>query len=94
MKFSSTSLLGCMAVLALACASVRAAPPPPPPTNVTVHYTDPKLFTETKRSAFAHPIEANGYLNPLKDYIAQRASRILAPGQRLDIKVTDVDLAG
>jgi hypothetical protein len=94
MKFSSTSLLGCMAVLALACASVRAAPPPPPPTNVTVHYTDPKLFTETKRSAFAHPIDANGYLNPLKDYIAQRASRILAPGQRLDIKVTDVDLAG
>jgi hypothetical protein len=93
MKFSSTPLLGCLAVLALACTSVRAAPPPPP-TNVTVHYTDPKLFTETKRSAFAHPIDANGYLGPLKDYIAQRASRILKPGQRLDIKVTDVDLAG
>ena len=94
MKLSSTPLLGCLAVLALACASVHAAPPPPPPTNVTVHYTDPKLFTETKRSAFAHPIDANGYLEPLKAYIAQRASRILGPGQRLDIKVTDVDLAG
>jgi hypothetical protein len=93
MKFFPAPLLSALAVLALACVSVRAAPPPPP-TNVTVHYTDPKLFTETKRSAFAHPIDANGYLAPLKDYIAQRASRILRPGERLDNKVKDVDLAG
>jgi hypothetical protein len=93
MKFFPAPLLSALAVLALACVSVRAAPPPPP-TNVIVHYTDPKLFTETKRSAFAHPIDANGYLAPLKDYIAQRASRILRPGERLDIKVKDVDLAG
>jgi len=94
MKSFTAPWLACLAVVTLAGAGVHAATPTPPPANVTVHYGDTKQFTETKRSAFASPIDLYGYLEPLKTYIAQRASRVLAPDQRLDVTVTDVDLAG
>ncbi|HEV2679224.1 MAG TPA: DUF3016 domain-containing protein [Rhodanobacter sp.] len=65
-----------------------------PPDNVSVRYKDPQHFTEAKRSFGVHLIDADVYLKPLKDYIVQRASRVLTPGQRLDIEVTDVKRAG
>jgi hypothetical protein len=91
MKFSPLLRLLCFACLALASITAQAATPP---DNVNVHYKDPQHFTEAKRSVGMHAIDADAYLKPLKDYIAQRASRILAPGQRMDIEVTDVDRAG
>lgn len=77
--------------LALTSFAAQAAQPP---DNVSVHYRDPAHFTEAKHSFGVNAIDANDYLKPLKAYIATRASRILAPGQRLDIEVTDVDRAG
>ncbi|MFC5526802.1 DUF3016 domain-containing protein [Rhodanobacter ginsengisoli] len=91
MKSSSLPRLLCVACLALASALARSAPPP---DNVDVHYKDPQHFSEARRSFGTHLIDADAYLKPLQAYIAQRASRILAPGQRLDIEVTDVDRAG
>ncbi|MDE2155637.1 MAG: DUF3016 domain-containing protein [Xanthomonadaceae bacterium] len=91
MKSSPLSRLLCVACLALVSVAARAATLP---GNVNVHYKDPQHFTEAKRSFGRHRIDADDYLNPLKAYIAERASRILAPGQRLDIEVTDVDRAG
>ena len=90
MKSSLPRLL-CMACLVLAAAATQAASPP---DSVNVHYKDPQHFTEAKRSFGVHLVRANDYLKPLREYIAQRAARILSPGQRLDIEVTDVDLAG
>ncbi len=91
MKSSLPSRLLCVASLALVSVMTRASALP---DNVSVHYKDPQHFTEAKRSFGMHRIHANDYLQPLKAYIDQRASRMLAPGQRLDIEVTDVDLAG
>lgn len=64
------------------------------PANVHVHYNHPQQFTEARHSFGMHRLRADDYLAPLKAYIAERASRILAPGQQLNIEVTDVDLAG
>lgn len=91
MKSSSLLRLLCLACLALASVIARAATPP---DNVSVRYKDPQHFTEAKRSLGVHLVDADAYLEPLKAYIVQRASRILAPGQRLDIEVTDVVRAG
>jgi hypothetical protein len=91
MKSSPLLRLLCVACLALVSVMTWAATPP---DNVNVHYKDPQRFTEAKRSFGMHLVDADDYLKPLKEYIAQRASRILAPGQRLDIEVTDVDRAG
>jgi hypothetical protein len=91
MKSSPLFHLLCVACLAFASAAGWAAAPQ---GNVDVHYKDPQHFTEAKRSSGVHLIKADEYLEPLKAYIVQRASRMLAPGQRLDIEVTDVDRAG
>lgn len=81
----------CVACLALGSVIAQAATSP---ENVHVRYKDPQHFTEAKRSFGMHLIRADAYLEPLKTYIAERAARVLAPGQRLDIEVTDVDRAG
>jgi DUF3016 family protein len=91
MKSSPLPRLLCITCMALVSVMARAAIPS---DNVSVHYKDPQHFTEAKRSFGLHLIKANDYLEPLKAYIAQRAARVLAPGQRLDIEVTDVDRAG
>lgn len=92
MKSSLLSRLLCLAGLSLASAIAMAATPPP--ENVSVSYKDPQHFTEAKRSAGVHKEKADAYLEPLRTYIARRAARVLAPGQRLQIVVTDVDRAG
>lgn len=89
----SSMLTGLLYVACLALASLTAQAKVPP-DNVNVRYQNPQHFTEATRSPGAHLIDADAYLKPLRAYIAQRASRILAPGQRLDIEVTDVDRAG
>lgn len=91
MKSGLLLQLSCVICLALASATTLAATPS---VTVNVHYNDPQHFTEARRSFGVHAIGADAYLNPLKSYITRRAARILAPGQRLDIEVTDVDLAG
>lgn len=91
MKRSSLSRLLCTACLALVAVAARAATPP---DNVSVHYKNPQNFTEATRNSMSHRSDADAYLKPLKEYIAQRAAKVLAPGQRMDIEVTDVDRAG
>ncbi len=91
MRSSSRLRLLCLACLALTSVIARAAAPP---DSVNVRYKDPQHFTEAKRSVGVHLVKADAYLKPLKAYIGQRAARILAPGQRLDIEVTDVARAG
>jgi hypothetical protein len=91
MNRPSLSRLLCIVCLALAAIAAQAATPP---DNVSVHYKDPKSFSEAKLSFGNHLVDADAYLKPLKDYIAERASHVLAPGQRMDIEVTDVKRAG
>jgi len=91
MKSSSLFRLLCIAFLALVSVTVQAETSH---DSVSVHYKNPQNFSETKRSFGANRSDADAYLKPLKDYIAERASRILAPGQRLEIVVTDVQRAG
>ncbi|MDQ6648375.1 MAG: DUF3016 domain-containing protein [Pseudomonadota bacterium] len=91
MKIVSLLRLLCVACLVFVALAAQAGTQPEP---VTVHYKDPQHFTEARYNFGIHMIAADAYLKPLKAYIAKRAARILAPGERLDIEVTDVDLAG
>lgn len=65
------------------------------PANVSVSYDHPEQFTETRKvRALAPQLADNGYLKTLKAWIENRAGRMLPPGDRLDIVVTDIDRAG
>ncbi|MDE2308549.1 MAG: DUF3016 domain-containing protein [Xanthomonadaceae bacterium] len=65
------------------------------PANVTVSYDHPEQFTETHKVRALAPVHGDqSYLKTLKTYIERRAGRMLPPGERLDIVVTDIDRAG
>lgn len=63
-------------------------------SRVSVTYQNPQQFTEARKSRPFAGRHDDDYLKPLKAYFEKRGEKILAPGQRLDIVITDVDLAG
>ena len=86
----------------LAPAATASATPPPTiavgePTSdgrVSVQYVDPEEFSEAKQWGQQDRFNNVKYLEPLKAYLIQRATRMLPPGQRLQVSVTDIRLAG
>ncbi|BFI94747.1 MAG: hypothetical protein RSP_02570 [Rhodanobacter sp.] len=84
------ALLAALALLTLPAMAGKAAP-----TNVTVSYDHPEQFTETRKVRSMAPMrDDDDYLKVLKSYIEDRASKMLPPGERLAIVVTDIDRAG
>lgn len=82
-----------LAAAMLAAPAAMAATAPSPSVSVT--YDHPEQFAETREERALAPTRAsNDYLTTLKHYIETRAGKALAPGERLDIVVTDVDRAG
>jgi hypothetical protein len=90
MKTSILSLLAGVALLA-GCAS-QVATTPKAVTNVTVTFQDPDHFTDVRENNST--TTSTYYLDALRDYLLQTASPMIAPGQKLVITVTDIDLAG
>ncbi len=65
------------------------------PQTVTVTYDHPEHFTETREERALAPTRAsNDYLKTLQSYIEKRGAKMLPPGQRLDVVITDIDRAG
>ena len=62
------------------------------PDNVTVTFQDPDSFTDVRENHST--TNSKYYLDTLHDYLQQTASPLLAPGQKLVITVTNIDLAG
>ncbi len=61
--------------------------------SVTVTYDDPQQFTENRyRASRRH--DRDDYLDTLKAYLIRRAAPMLNAGQRLEVTVTDIKLAG
>ncbi|RDS79686.1 DUF3016 domain-containing protein [Dyella monticola] len=84
------ALLATLALLQLPAMATTAPPP-----NVSVSYDHPEQFTETRKVlALAPSLAHDDYLQTLKRYIDDRASKIVPAGDHLDIVVTDVERAG
>jgi len=71
----------------------------PPATSedaspVTVAFVAPDKFTDIGSGRPPMQPSRAAYLAELRKFIVQEAPRYLPPGQRLDIQVTDVDMAG
>ncbi len=60
--------------------------------NVTIAYKDSDKFTDA-RSSFGFGTD-QGYLDMLSDHLKKVAGKKLKEGQKLEVTVTDVDLAG
>lgn len=63
-----------------------------PAGNVSVSFHEPEKFTDA-RSSFNSDTD-KGYLQTITQHLQQTAAKRLAAGQKLEITITDVDLAG
>lgn len=83
-------VLAMMLPLAAAAASVAGTAAP----RVTVHYQDPHTFAESRNAGFGHRYDHGDYMQRLRAFIVRTATPLLAPGERLSITFTDIQLAG
>lgn len=83
----------CSALLALpAYAATAPVREPPVDGPVQVHFLDPDDFTD---ATFDNRDSSRAEVTQeLAAWLAKRATPLLAPGQRLEVDVTDIDLAG
>jgi hypothetical protein len=80
------------ALVAAGVTSAASADKPRPAIEVT--FVAPEKFTDVKAGALDSDRGRDALLDQLKEHLVTTAAQYLAPGQRLEIRVTDVDLAG
>ena len=61
---------------------------------VQVRWTDPKDFTEIRYSRNRFEARRGTWVQRLAEHLRQQAAQALAPGERLELLITDIDLAG
>lgn len=67
---------------------------PVPGARVTVNYVNPEEFSEVKEFGQQDRFNGTNYLEPLKTYLIERATKMLPAGDRLEVSITDIKLAG
>ena len=65
-----------------------------PVANVEVTFVAPEKFTDVKDDYMGSDKGRAALLEQLKDCLVTEGAKVVAPDQRLEIKVTDIDLAG
>ena len=65
-----------------------------PVARVAITFVSPENFSDVKSDSMATDRDRDYLLDTIKSYMEKRAGLYLATGQSLEIKVTDVDLAG
>jgi hypothetical protein len=79
-------------IAALIAGSVYAADADKSASNVTVTFNESEKFTDA-RSSFGGSTD-EGYLAELSKHLQRTAAKHLAAGQKLEITINDIDLAG
>ncbi|MCC7634133.1 DUF3016 domain-containing protein [Stenotrophomonas rhizophila] len=104
MKRSPPLLTGTLACL-LAIGAAQAAAPrtvtdPQAPralagdSAVQVQWTDPAQFSEIRQSSNRFEAERGNWVEQLAQYLRSAAGKRLAPGQSLEVTITDIERAG
>ena len=86
--------LGTSLATAAAAEQATAATTPASEARVTVTYTNPENFSEVREFGQQDRFNGSDYLKPLKAYLIKRAEQMLPPGDRLEVSITDIKLAG
>ena len=73
---------------------IQAAPPAPPKaeSRVAVIFVDPENFTDVKRDSWSG--NSPEMLDEIREFMIKTGERSIPAGLHLEIKVTDIDLAG
>ena len=76
--------------LALGCPSGASAQD----DRVTVRLANPQTFTDFKTSCVNRPVDVEALAAQLERFVETTATRRLPEGQRMEITVTNIDMAG
>ncbi|GAA0716204.1 DUF3016 domain-containing protein [Dokdonella soli] len=82
------------AALALTTAGATALAKSEPPSRIGVDWTDPAGFADVRESACSTRAKPVEWLGELARHLRRRADQVLAPGQHLDVTITDIRRAG
>ncbi len=74
--------------------TARAAAAVDPAPQVTVSYDNPENFSENREFGPQDRFQSVSYLQALQTHLIKRATRILGPGELLEVTITDIKLAG
>jgi hypothetical protein len=85
-----TVLMAPLLTLALGLASGASAQD----DRVTVEIAHPEKFTDFKTSCVARPVDVEALAADLERFVKATATRRLPEGQRMEITVTNIDMAG
>jgi hypothetical protein len=78
----------------LVSGAAMAATPEKTSAPVQVTFTAPEKFTDVREDYMGSDRGRDALLDQLKEHLVTQGAKYLAPGHRLEIAVTDVDLAG
>ena len=78
----------------VATAVLAAADSPKPASRVEITFVQPEKFTDAKNEAYASDRGREQILATIKTYAEQKAGHYVSEGQHLEIRFTDIDLAG
>jgi hypothetical protein len=85
-------LLLTAALIAGGCQSTSTSSNHATPGDVTVNFQDPDKFDDVRETFAGGPSQY--YLDVLSKHLKEVAARHLAPGQKLTVTFTNIDLAG
>ncbi|MEO6002842.1 MAG: DUF3016 domain-containing protein [Opitutus sp.] len=88
LRITLTALLGMAAVVGVRAADAKVAP------RAAVTFVDPDKFTDAADGSRGSDFGRDGNLNELKTHIERKSNYYVPEGQRLEVTITDVDLAG
>ena len=91
---SIRTVLSATAAVALLCAAPLGASAATPDDRVSVRFVQPERFTDIRAGLHDVASARNPFLAELQVWIEQRATPLLGAGQRLEVSVTDIDMAG
>ena len=77
-----------------AAAQAPVATAPATEARVSVTYVDPEKFSEAREFGQQDRYNDADYLKSLKSHLIKRATKMLHPGDRLEVSITDIKLAG
>ncbi len=75
-------------------AQTAASDAPAVDVRVSVTYANPEGFSEAREFGQQDRFNHVNYLEPLQAHLIKRATRMLPPGDRLEVTITDIKLAG
>lgn len=61
---------------------------------VRVEWSDPQDFSEIRYSRNRFEARSGRWVQGLAEHLQQQAAQALGPGERLELRITDIDLAG